>query len=149
MSAWEPGLIWTHALSDIGIGIAYFSIPLALSIFARRRQDLVFRPIFWLFATFILLCGTTHLLGVLTLWVPAYGLDAVVKAVTAVVSLRPRSCSGGCCPALALPSPEQLRAANAALQESEARHRASFERSPVPMHTLDGATRITRCPTVG
>lgn len=23
--AWEPWLIWTHALSDIGIGVAYFT----------------------------------------------------------------------------------------------------------------------------
>ena len=84
---WEPGLIWTHAISDIGIGIAYFSIPLALSLVARRRQDLMFRPLFRLFALFILLCGTTHFISVLTLWVPAYGLDAVIKAATALVSL--------------------------------------------------------------
>jgi len=119
---WEPGLIWTYAVSDIAIGVAYFTIPLALAVFVRRRRDLVFRPLFWLFAIFILLCGASHWLDVLTLWVPAYGVEAAVKAMTGIVSLvtavtlwweMPR--------ALALPSPAQLRQANAALRESQDR----------------------------
>jgi hypothetical protein len=32
---WDPTLIWTYAASDIGIGIAYFTIPLALAIFVH------------------------------------------------------------------------------------------------------------------
>ena len=70
---WEPGLLWLHALADICVGLAYFSIPAALFVFLRRRPDLVFRPVFWLFAAFILLCGGGHFIEVLTLWVPAYG----------------------------------------------------------------------------
>src|SRR5664279_2289080 len=84
---WEPGLIWTYAVSDTGIALAYLTIPLALAVFARRRGDLVFKPMVWLFASFILLCGATHLLDVVTLWVPAYGVEALVKAATAAVSI--------------------------------------------------------------
>jgi hypothetical protein len=84
---WDPGLIWTYALSDAGIALAYFSIPVALIVIARQRRDLVFRPLLWLFAAFILLCGTTHWLDVLTLWVPAYGLEATVKGAIVAVSL--------------------------------------------------------------
>jgi PAS domain S-box-containing protein len=141
---WEPGLVWLHALSDLGIGIAYFTIPMALAVFARRRRDLVFRPLFWLFAAFILLCGTGHLFDVLTLWVPAYWADGLVKAATAIVSIITAVGLWWLLPdALAFPSPAQLRAANAALLESEARYRASFEQSPVPHHTLDGEGIIT------
>jgi len=119
---WDPTLIWTYAVSDIGIGIAYFTIPLALAIFVQRRRDLVFRPIFWLFVAFILLCGASHWLDVLTLWVPAYGLEAIVKATTAVVSLVTAIALWWQMPqALALPSPAQLREANSALRESEER----------------------------
>jgi signal transduction histidine kinase/CheY-like chemotaxis protein len=121
---WDPGLIWLHALSDIGIGVAYFTIPLALAVFARRRRDLVFRPVFWLFAAFILLCGTGHLLDVLTLWVPAYWADGLVKAATAIVSIVTAVALWWLLPqALALPSPGQLRDANAALLASEERLR--------------------------
>jgi signal transduction histidine kinase/CheY-like chemotaxis protein len=119
---WDPTLIWTYAVSDIGIGVAYFTIPLALAIFVQQRRDLVFRPIFWLFVAFILLCGATHWLDVLTLWVPAYGLQAMVKAMTAVVSLVTAITLWWQMPqALALPSPAQLREANTALRASEER----------------------------
>ena len=119
---WEPGLIWTYALSDAVIGLAYFSIPVALVIVARRRSDLVFRPLLWLFASFILLCGTTHWFDLLTLWVPAYGLGGVVKAATAGVSLFTAVALWRLLPqALALPSPAQFRETNEALRESQAR----------------------------
>jgi signal transduction histidine kinase len=121
---WEPGLIWLHALSDIGIGVAYFTIPMALAVFARRRRDLVFRPVFFLFAAFIMLCGTGHLLDVLTLWVPAYWADGLVKAATAIVSIITAVALWVLLPqALALPSPGQMREANAALLASEDRLR--------------------------
>src|SRR4051812_7678446 len=136
---WDPSLISAYAFSDSTIALAYFTIPLALAIFAQRRRDLVFKPVFWLFATFILLCGATHLLDVLTLWVPAYGVQVLVKAATAVVSIGTAVILWQLLPqALALPSSAQFQAANIALQESEARHRASFEQSPVPMHMFDG-----------
>lgn len=141
---WEPGLIWLYAVSDIGIGIAYFTIPVALAILAARRGDLIFRPVFWLFGVFILLCGTSHWLHVLTLWVPAYGLEASIKAATAVVSLVTAVVVIRLLPAaLALPSPAQMRQANGALRESEARYRAGFDKSPVPLYTLDGHDVIT------
>jgi signal transduction histidine kinase len=119
---WEPGLIWTYALSDAVIGLAYFSIPVALIIVARRRSDLVFRPLLWLFAAFILLCGATHWLDLLTLWVPAYGLGGVVKAATAGVSLFTAVALWQLLPqALTFPSPAQFRETNEALRESQAR----------------------------
>src|SRR5271166_2065054 len=34
-SLWQPGLIEAHALSDAGIGLAYFSIAVALAVIAR------------------------------------------------------------------------------------------------------------------
>jgi signal transduction histidine kinase len=117
---WEPGLIWLHAASDVAIGFAYFTIPLALGVFVSRRRDLVFKPVFLLFAAFIMLCGTGHWLDLLTLWVPAYRLEGLVKAATALVSvvtaislwvLLPR--------AVLLPSPRQLQQVNEALSERE------------------------------
>jgi PAS domain S-box-containing protein len=141
---WEPWLIWTHALGNIAIGLAYFSIPLALIAFARRRRDLVFKPVFWLFAAFILLCGTGHWLDLLTLWVPAYGVEAIVKAATGLVSVSTALALWPLMPrALALPSPAGMRAANDALRDSEAHHRANFIRAPLPMLVLDARGMVT------
>jgi signal transduction histidine kinase len=119
---WQPGLIWTYAASDALIALSYFTIPLALAEIARRRSDLVFRPLLWLFAAFILLCGTTHWLDILTLWVPAYGLEAVVKAATAAVSVFTAVALWRLLPlALTLPSPAQYRQTQDALLVSEER----------------------------
>ena len=39
---WRPDLLWLHAGSDALIALAYYSIPVALIYFVRRRKDLVF-----------------------------------------------------------------------------------------------------------
>src|SRR3954451_23298508 len=76
---WDPWLIRSYTLSDLTIAVAYFTIPVYLLVFARRRRELAFRPIFVLFAAFILLCGTTHVLNVVTLWQPVYRLQLIVN----------------------------------------------------------------------
>ena len=73
---WDPGLIWLHAASDTLIGIAYYSIPIALIYFVSKRRDLAFRMIFVLTGLFILACGTTHIMGVWVLWL-LIGLDTI------------------------------------------------------------------------
>jgi signal transduction histidine kinase len=118
--SWEPGLIWLHAVSDVAIGLAYFTIPLALAVFLYRRPDLVFRPVFILFAAFIVLCGAGHWLNLLTLWVPVYGLEGLVKAATASISTLTAVALWVLMPkALLLPSPAQLREVSETLSERE------------------------------
>jgi diguanylate cyclase (GGDEF)-like protein/PAS domain S-box-containing protein len=114
---WRPDLVAMHAISDLVIAIAYFSIPAALFVFARRRHDLQFKWMFGLFVAFIFACGTTHLVGLVTLWQPAYGLQGLVKVATALISIATAVTLWPLLPqALALPSPAALTAANAQLQ---------------------------------
>ncbi len=106
---WEPGLIWLHAVSDVLIALAYFSIPLALLAFLRRRRDFGFPGLALLFVAFITLCGLTHAIGVLTLWQSWYWLEGGVKALTAAVSLITAIAIWPLIPrALAIPSPSAL-----------------------------------------
>ncbi len=39
---WKPGLVWLHVMSDALIAIAYYSIPITLVYFVRKRDDLPF-----------------------------------------------------------------------------------------------------------
>jgi signal transduction histidine kinase len=124
---WEPDLIWLHVTSDAVIAVAYFSIPVALSIFVSRRRDVDFGWIFWAFAIFIMACGFTHVLSIITLWVPIYGIEGLVKALTGVASIVTAVILWPLLPKLlALPSPSQLRAAEFALAE-EGRQRREAE----------------------
>ena len=127
--AWDPGLVALQAGSDILIALAYYSIPAALFVFLRRRRDLEFRSVLGLFAAFILACGTTHVLGVVTLFTPIYWTDGIVKAVTAALSIATAIMLWPLLPkAIALPSPAALEAVNARLaREIEERDEATIE----------------------
>lgn len=85
--AWNPQLLAMHVISDLLIAIAYFSIPIGIVYVAKKRPDTELQPIYYLFAAFILACGVTHVMGILTLWVPLYYTQGITKIVTALVSV--------------------------------------------------------------
>lgn len=95
---WRNDLLALHLGSDALIALAYYSIPISLFYFVRRRTDLEFKWIFLFFAAFIFACGTTHLFGIVTLWRPAYGVEGLVKAATALISVATAMAVGRCCP---------------------------------------------------
>ncbi len=87
---WDPGLVRLHVMSDLIIGLAYYTIAIALFYFIYKRhkkRDIPFLPIFLLFGIFIFACGTTHLFSAYTVYVPKYWLEGAVKAITAFVSI--------------------------------------------------------------
>ena len=111
--SWSPPLVGTYVVSDIVIFLSYSSMPVALGYFARRRPDFPYRWLLWMFAIFILACGTTHLVGTIILWQPVYWLDAGLKALTAAISLTTAIVLWPMIPkALKLPSPAALRKLN-------------------------------------
>jgi signal transduction histidine kinase len=127
--AWKPELIWLNAVSDAMLSVAFFVTAFVLAFFVwRRRRDLMvmFRVVFWAFAIFVAACGVTRLLSILTLWVPAYGIEALTKGFLALISagitagmvlLLPRL--------LAMSTRVQLQQAYAALEEeTRQRHKA-------------------------
>lgn len=116
---WRPELIWTHVVSDALIAAAYFSIPVALVMFVRRRRDIEFGGIFWLFALFILSCGMTHVMGIWNLWHGDYALEATIKAITAAASVPTAILLWPLLPKLlAIPSPSMLQRKNDELAEA-------------------------------
>jgi signal transduction histidine kinase len=116
--AWEPGLMALHITSDGLIAASYYSIPLAITLLLLRRQDVVFSWMAWLFALCIMACGTTHLMGIWTLWHPDYLADGLVKVVTAVASVMTAAALWPLLPRLvALPSPGVLLQVNERLTQ--------------------------------
>src|ERR1700733_7980062 len=84
---WDPYVIWLHVISDGLIALAYYSIPITLIYFVRKRKNLVFDWMFICFAIFIVACGTTHLMEILNIWHPTYWLSGIIKAITALTSI--------------------------------------------------------------
>jgi PAS domain S-box-containing protein len=86
---WQPGLVTLHVVSDAAIALAYFAIPIGLAFFVRRRKDLErqHQALAILFGVFITACGLTHVASIVVLWIPLYGAEGVLKAITAVASV--------------------------------------------------------------
>ena len=124
-----PDLIRLHAISDAVVAFSYFVIPLALLQLVRRRKDLVFNGIFFLFAVFIMSCGTTHVLSIVTLWHPIYRFEGLAKAVTAITSFCTAIVLVRLVPKVAsIPGIAEWKSANEALQlEVDARLAAERE----------------------
>jgi PAS domain S-box-containing protein len=126
---WNQGLLWLHAISDTLIALAYFLIPIALIYFVRRRKDVPFGWMFVCFGVFIAACGATHAMDVWTLWVPSYWFSGGVKVITAMASVPTAIFLVRLMPTvLQLPSPEQMMAANDALNRQTAALKKTEER---------------------
>lgn len=120
---WRPEILWPHALGDLFSALAYFVIPVFLYRYVKNRPELRQPGVILAFSLFILSCGISHLLAVVSVWNPVYRAEAVSKVTTAVVSwgtigLLIRLYR----PSLAIPTPAQLQKAIADLRrENEQR----------------------------
>lgn len=134
-----------HVISDLIISVAYFSIPIVLVYFIRKRPDVGFGWVFWCFAAFILACGTTHAMGIWTIWYPDYAGEGLIKAATAAASIATAGALWPLLPhALALPSPAQLRVINDQLAARVAERDDAMRRLEAESHERLEAERMLR-----
>lgn len=125
---WKPWLVLLWAGSDALIFLSYFAIPTALLIVMKRRRELPHRGLIILFASFIMLCGITHLLSIVTLWVPIYPYVAFVKLATGLVSMMTAIVLFRLVPTLvSLPSPTDLNSVNEQLRKEILAHEETLQ----------------------
>jgi two-component sensor histidine kinase len=125
--SWDPWLIALHGGSNLLIFGAYTAIPIAILIFIRRRPKLEMKGLARFFAAFIFWCGLTHLMGLVTLWLPLYDLEALIMAATAAISVATAIMIFILIPqALAIPSPRDLQLANDRLRSEISAHQATL-----------------------
>lgn len=120
---WKPGLVGLHLVSDALIALSYFSIPLTLIYIVRQRSNtpfngLFFNGLFFLFAAFIVFCGSGHLFDIWTLWHPNYWISGYIRAFTAIVSVATAIALIELVPQIiVLPSTQQMTVLNQQLQQ--------------------------------
>lgn len=75
-------------VADVVIALSYFVIAITLLVIVLRlREELPFRKMFLLFGSFIVLCGATHILGVISLGDNQRFIATATMVATAAVSL--------------------------------------------------------------
>jgi PAS domain S-box-containing protein len=116
---WDSRIVWLHVITDALIALSYYAIPVILIYFIRKHRNLPFNWIFWMFAGFILACGTTHLMEIWNIWHGDYVLAGVIKAITAALSVLTAAMLIPLAPkAMALPALQTLnRELEAALKD--------------------------------
>src|SRR5215207_3817949 len=80
-------VIWLNVITDLLIGLAYVGISTTLGYLVyKARKDIPFQWMFLAFGLFIISCGGTHFMEVVTVWNPVYWLAGNVKVITAAAS---------------------------------------------------------------
>ncbi len=83
---WSDFHGWLYIISNLLIWSAYFAIPLIIIRYVTRRQEARFTRLYFLFAAFILACGSTHLLDAIIFWVPVYRVSGLILLFTGIIS---------------------------------------------------------------
>ena len=150
---WTEAHGWLYILSNLVIGLSYFAIPVMLFGFVKKKKDVPFKAVFFLFSLFIIFCGMTHILDATIFWIPFYRLNALVLFLTAVISAITVFALYKKLPlALNLKSPEQLQEVidsqtanlvlvNRLLTESEEQFKALVNNNPDIITLMDQKLR--------
>lgn len=83
-------LISIYGISNAVTFLSYIGIAFILIYFFYIKMGSEIIPIksvLFMFAAFIFLCGITHLVSVINLWVTYYWIDAYINMLTAFVSM--------------------------------------------------------------
>jgi diguanylate cyclase (GGDEF)-like protein len=117
---WRSDLLFLYVAGDVFTIIAYAVIPLALVYLVKKRTDLSYDWICLMFATFIFLCGISHLLSLLNIWHGYYYIEGISKLATGLISIVTAIMVWRLMPkALAIPSNDEFRAKNHLLEEAQ------------------------------
>ncbi len=84
-----PKLVWTMVVTNFITFLSYVTICFTLFFLARRTRRVIARDWAYFvigFALFIVACGSTHLLEVITTWTPIFWVDAWTNIITALLS---------------------------------------------------------------
>ncbi|QMV18419.1 hypothetical protein GOB94_06775 [Granulicella sp. 5B5] len=85
----DPQLIWTMVVANAITALSYLSICITLLSLVRRTRQALARDWAYFgvgFALFIVACGSTHFMEVVTTWLPFFWIDATANILTAVLS---------------------------------------------------------------
>ena len=84
---WNSALLWLHVISDVLIVLSYYSIPFIILFYVRKHKDFPFDRLLLMLSAFIIACGTTHLVSIITIWIPLYWLEGLLKLLTGLLSV--------------------------------------------------------------
>ena len=83
---WSPYLLAAFIVSNVVIAVVYFGIPFQLLRMQRRGQTKLSPWTYYLICGFVVACGTTHVMNIVTIWFAWYWIQSMVDMWTAMIS---------------------------------------------------------------
>ena len=80
-------LLWLYLLSNSIIVLAYYAIASYLVYFAQKQKQAAYRQLMKMLAVLIAYTGTSYLLALVSLWLPVYWLECVIKIAIGVFAM--------------------------------------------------------------
>jgi hypothetical protein len=84
---WTPALVVTELATNAVIALAAVAIAVALARAAARAPGRAQTIAYLVVAVFALALAGAHALDVWVIWMPLYGIDVVVRCLTAVAAV--------------------------------------------------------------
>lgn len=87
---WEERILWPMVAGEIMHVIAYTGLAILIFVACLRplhNAPMWIKPFLFLFGCFIMTCGITHLIGVITIWEPHYFIQANWMLLSGMVSM--------------------------------------------------------------
>lgn len=148
IETWPAELVVLHGFAEGAIGVASLVIAGAVLLLLRRapRMPRSLRIIALLLGAFVFLGGVASLAGLMTVWFEVYSGAGFLRLAAAVVAVAAALVLVRMLPRLAaLPSPEDLRAANERLRVEGAAREDAFRQLEQARNALeDEVKRRTR-----
>lgn len=89
--AWDSWILWEDILSNTAIFIAYMWIPYRVyktrEQFRDRKYSTSALVALGLVVAFVLTCGFTHLMDIITMFLPWWRIDAHLRSLCAAISI--------------------------------------------------------------
>lgn len=79
-------MVWSQVSTNLVIGLSYLSISATLWLLTRRMKGIPFSKAYLAFGLFIVSCGVTHFIDIVTIWRGVYWLDVTLRGFTALAS---------------------------------------------------------------
>lgn len=83
---WSDFHGWVHIVSDVAMFVAYSLFTVLIFYVLKRRRDVLFPKVVFLFAALVFACGTLHLIEAVIFWFPIYRVSALIKFVATIIT---------------------------------------------------------------
>ena len=113
--------LYLSVLSDTTFSVGFYSAAAALVYLILKRPDF-FDRVLWLFAAFLMMCGTSHVMAIVSIWSSQPWLDGIFNTFTVAVSIATTVSLWRVVPKL-LAMPSRTTVAEAAAQLATDTHR--------------------------